>query len=97
MIARTGLRSINFRQNLIANASALSTSCAKGAMEDLELRDNHLSVVGCAWGRGKGREGAGTLAWRGECRQALPCRHSPTICEKARLPVTFTPRLPDSL
>ncbi|KAG2423702.1 hypothetical protein HXX76_015092 [Chlamydomonas incerta] len=40
-----GLRSINFRQNLIANASAISTSCAKGAMEDLELRDNHLSAI----------------------------------------------------
>ncbi|KAG2490401.1 hypothetical protein HYH03_011201 [Edaphochlamys debaryana] len=40
-----GLKSINFRQNLLANVSAWSGSSCKGALEDLEFRDNHLSNI----------------------------------------------------
>ncbi|GFR45487.1 hypothetical protein Agub_g6831 [Astrephomene gubernaculifera] len=40
-----GLRTINFRQNLLANVSAWSTCKCKGALEDLEFRDNHLSTI----------------------------------------------------
>lgn len=73
----TGLRCINFRQNLLANVSAWSNSACKGALEDLEFRDNHLTTVGTAavaveagaprlWAwrrarRGRG-QGAGRLA-----------------------------------
>ncbi|EFJ51655.1 hypothetical protein VOLCADRAFT_103293 [Volvox carteri f. nagariensis] len=45
-----GLRSINFRQNLLANVSAWSTGECKGALEDLEFRDNHLSTIPCLQG-----------------------------------------------
>lgn len=40
-----GLRCINFRQNLLANVSAWSNSACKGALEDLEFRDNHLTTI----------------------------------------------------
>ncbi|GIL71375.1 hypothetical protein Vretifemale_1944 [Volvox reticuliferus] len=45
-----GLRSINFRQNLLANVSAWSTCECKGTLEDLEFRDNHLSTIPCLKG-----------------------------------------------
>ena len=45
LLALTGLRALNFRQNLLVDVSALSGAAFKGALEDLELRDNQLAEV----------------------------------------------------
>lgn len=45
IIALTGLRSLNFRQNLLTDVSSLSQASFKESMEDLEVRDNHLTEI----------------------------------------------------
>jgi hypothetical protein len=41
----TGLRSLQLRQNILPDASALNAAAFKGALQDLELRDNLLTEV----------------------------------------------------
>ncbi|PNH06744.1 Protein phosphatase 1 regulatory subunit pprA [Tetrabaena socialis] len=45
ILALQDLHTINFRQNLLVNVSAWSGCSCKGALEDLEFRDNHLSNI----------------------------------------------------
>jgi hypothetical protein len=40
-----GLRTLNLRQNNIADATVINECQCKGALEDLEVRDNLLTEV----------------------------------------------------
>jgi hypothetical protein len=40
-----GLRTLNLRQNIIADATVINDCQCKGALEDLEVRDNLLTEV----------------------------------------------------
>lgn len=44
-IPRTGLVTVNFRQNLLKDVSAWAGAACKDSLEDLEFRDNQLSEV----------------------------------------------------
>jgi hypothetical protein len=44
-LSRAGLRALNLRQNIIADAAVVNDCQCKGALEDLELRDNLLTAV----------------------------------------------------
>eukprot|EP00879_Flechtneria_rotunda_P006795 GHRR01007139.1.p1 GENE.GHRR01007139.1~~GHRR01007139.1.p1 ORF type:complete len:329 (+),score=64.68 GHRR01007139.1:206-1192(+) len=45
LLALTGLRALNLRQNILSDAAALNSCQCKGALEDLELRDNRLTEI----------------------------------------------------
>ena len=47
----SGLRTVNFRQNLLTDVSTWSSCSSRGVQEDIEFRDNQLKEVG------KGRRG----------------------------------------
>lgn len=40
-----GLRTLNLRQNILPDAAVLNSCQFKGALQDLELRDNLLTAV----------------------------------------------------
>jgi hypothetical protein len=44
-----GLRALNLRQNIIGDAAGVNDCQCKGALEDLELRDNLLTAVRLQW------------------------------------------------
>lgn len=45
LLALTGLRGLNLRQNILPDAAGLSGAASKGVLQDLELRDNLLTEI----------------------------------------------------